>query len=43
MFGKTVNREFLKKILQAEEWIQYNVNARTILEYLMLSLPQKLW
>lgn len=36
------NTEFLKELLQAEEWQKHNVNIRAILEYLMLSMPQKL-
>lgn len=31
--------EFLKKLLQAEEWAKHNVNIRAILEYLMLVMP----
>jgi len=31
--------EFLKELLQAEEWAKQNVNIRAILEYLMLKLP----
>ena len=36
---ETVNREFLKELLQAEEWVNQNVNIRAILEYLMLKMP----
>lgn len=32
--------EFLKELLQAEEWSQANVNIRAILEYLMLKMPK---
>jgi DNA polymerase III delta prime subunit len=31
--------EFLKELIQAEEWAASNVNLRGILEYLMLNLP----
>jgi len=30
---------FLKELLQAEEWVSHNVNIRAILEYLMLKMP----
>lgn len=33
---------FTKELLQAEEWVNQNVNIRAILEYLMLVMPQKL-
>lgn len=33
-------QEFVKEILQAEEWAKQNVNIRAILEYLMLKLPE---
>lgn len=33
------NLEFVKDLLQAEEWAAQNVNLRAILEYLMLKLP----
>lgn len=33
---------FLKEILQAEQWIAQNVNPRAILEYLMLVMPSKI-
>ncbi|MDP3758549.1 MAG: hypothetical protein Q8Q86_02420 [Candidatus Daviesbacteria bacterium] len=36
------NKEFLTKLLQAEEWAKHNVNIRAILEYLMLVMPQKI-
>lgn len=36
------NTDFLKELLQAEEWAKQNVNLRAILEYLMLKMPQKL-
>lgn len=36
------NTEFLKELLQAEQWAAQNVNIRAILEYLMLVIPQKL-
>ncbi|OGE37510.1 hypothetical protein A3B45_01845 [Candidatus Daviesbacteria bacterium RIFCSPLOWO2_01_FULL_39_12] len=32
--------EFLKELLQAEEWQKQNVNLRAILEYLMLVMPK---
>lgn len=31
--------DFLKELLQAEEWAEANVNLRGILEYLMLKMP----
>lgn len=34
------NVEFLKELLQAEEWAASNVNLRGILEYLMLKMPK---
>ncbi len=33
------NKDFLSKLLQAEEWAKQNVNIRAILEYLMLVIP----
>ncbi len=39
--GGNVNPDFLKELLQAEQWQNQNVNIRAILEYLMLSLPSK--
>ncbi|MBI2600161.1 hypothetical protein HYW43_04570 [Candidatus Daviesbacteria bacterium] len=33
--------DFLKELLQAEEWAGQNVNIRAILEYLMLKMPKK--
>ncbi len=35
------NLNFMKEILQSEEWAEANVNIRAILEYLMLVMPQK--
>ncbi len=35
------NSNFTKELLQAEEWVNQNVNIRAILEYLMLSMPAK--
>ncbi len=35
------NVNFLKELLQAEDWQKQNVNIRAILEYLMLVMPQK--
>ena len=35
------NSEFVKELLQAEQWQNQNVNIRAILEYLMLVMPQK--
>lgn len=35
--------QFLKELLQAEQWADHNVNIRAILEYLMLVMPTKLW
>lgn len=40
--GDSDYMNFLKELLKAEEWANQNVNIRAILEYLMLSLPQKL-
>lgn len=34
--------QFLQELLQAERWAKQNVSIRAILEYLMLSMPQKL-
>lgn len=36
-------KNFLKELLQAEEWAEANVNIRAILEYLMLVLPTQKW
>lgn len=36
------NPQFVKQLLQAEEWVNQNVNLRAILEYLMLVMPGKL-
>ncbi len=36
------NSRFAKELLQAEEWINQNVNIRAILEYLMLVMPKKI-
>lgn len=33
------NKEFVKELLQAEQWAAQNVNIRAILEYLMLVMP----
>lgn len=33
-------KDFLKELLQAEEWAKQNVNIRGILEYLMLKMPK---
>lgn len=33
-------KQFLKDLLQAEQWAAQNVNIRAILEYLMLVMPQ---
>ncbi|MBI2020268.1 hypothetical protein HYS94_02500 [Candidatus Daviesbacteria bacterium] len=33
--------DFIKELLQAEEWANQNVNIRAILEYLMLVMPSK--
>lgn len=35
--------DFLKELLQAEEWAAHNVNIRAILEYLMLVMPKQMW
>lgn len=37
--GLPNNKEFVTKLLQAEEWAKQNVNSRAILEYLMLEIP----
>lgn len=37
------NVNFIKELLQAEQWQKQNVNIRAILEYLMLVMPQKSW
>ena len=37
--GRNV-KDFLKELLQAEEWAKQNVNIRAILEYLMLVMPK---
>ena len=34
------NSEFVRELLQAEEWQKQNVNIRAILEYLMLVMPK---
>lgn len=34
------NTDFLKELLQAEQWENQNVNIRAILEYLMLKMPK---
>lgn len=34
------HKDFLVKLLQAEEWAKQNVNIRAILEYLMLVMPR---
>lgn len=36
----TIDKDFLKELLQAEEWARQNVNIRGILEYLMLKMPK---
>jgi len=36
------HKDFLVKLLQAKEWAKHNVNIRSILEYLMLVMPQKI-
>lgn len=33
---------FLRELVQAEEWAAQNVNIRVILEYLMLAMPSKM-
>ena len=33
-------KEFLKELLQAEQWVKQNVNIRAILEYLMLRMSK---
>lgn len=33
-------KDFLKELIQAEEWAAQNVNIRAILEYLMLIMPK---
>lgn len=35
------NLNFLKELLQAEQWATQNVNIRAILEYLMLEMPKQ--
>ncbi|MDP3973840.1 MAG: hypothetical protein Q8P92_03325 [Candidatus Daviesbacteria bacterium] len=40
--GNTDYKNFLKELLQAEQWAAQNVNIRAILEYLMLSMPKEL-
>ncbi|MBI2040262.1 hypothetical protein HYT18_04250 [Candidatus Microgenomates bacterium] len=40
--GNTDYMDFVKEVLQAEEWAKQNVNIRAILEYLMLVMPAKL-
>ena len=37
--GKYGYKDFLRELLQAEEWAAQNVNIRAILEYLMLVMP----
>lgn len=37
---KGVNTDFIKELLQAEEWAENNVYIRGILEYLMLKMPK---
>ncbi len=37
--GLGSTKEFLKELLQAEQWAGQNVNIRAILEYLMLVMP----
>lgn len=39
--GKLAATNFLKELLQAEEWAKQNVNIRAILEYLMLVMPRE--
>lgn len=39
--GNMDYKNFLKELLQAEQWAEANVNIRAILEYLMLVMPQK--
>ena len=34
-------KDFLKELLQGEQWARQNVNIRGILEYLMLKMPKK--
>lgn len=34
------NTEFVKELLQSEQWANQNVNIRAILEYLMLVMPK---
>lgn len=41
-FHQNRNMDFLKELLQAEEWAGQNVNLRAILEYLMLVMPSKM-
>ncbi len=36
------NKDFLIKLLQAEEWAKHNVNIRATLEYLMLVMPSEM-
>lgn len=40
-FAKLETVNFLKELLQAEEWAKQNVNIRAILEYLMLKMPSQ--
>lgn len=40
--GNTDYAEFLKELVQTEQWAAQNVNIRAILEYLMLVMPNKL-
>jgi len=37
--SKSGNVNFIKELLQAEEWAKSNVNIRGILEYLILRMP----
>ena len=34
-------KNFLKELLQGEQWATQNVNIRAILEYLMLVMPHQ--
>lgn len=38
--GQTL-QDFMKELLQAEQWAKQNVNIRAILEYLMLVMPKR--
>lgn len=35
------DNDFLKDLIEAQRWIEQNVNPRAILEYLMLKLPRE--